>query len=173
MGVAGQMLGQQTHFLDDVVHLLHPVGLILVQMEVVKALGDDIVNGGTLVQRGSRILEHHLDVPDHLPIQAVGNLTGNPNALVKNLTGGAGIDPDDGAANGGLAGAGFTNQREGLSLVDVKGCIADGFEGLVALAEGDVHIFQGHQHLFAGFGVNGAMLREMFCSCFLCITHGT
>ena len=142
-------------------------------MEIVKTLGDNIVNGGAFVQGSGGILEDHLDIADHLAVKTMGNLAGNPNALVKNLTGGTGIDPDDGAANGGLAGAGFTNQREGLSLVDVKGGIADGFERLVALAEGDVHIFQGHQHLFAGFGVNGAMLREMFCSCFLCITHGT
>ena len=51
MGIAGQVLGEQAHLLDHLLHLPHPVGLVLKEVEVVQALGDDIVHGGPLVQR--------------------------------------------------------------------------------------------------------------------------
>ena len=140
-------------------------------MEIVQALGNDIVHGGPLVQGSGGVLEDHLDVADDLPVQAVGNLAGDAHALVQDFARGAGVDPDHGPANGGLAGTGLADQGEGLSLVDVEGSILDGLEGFVPLAEGDVHIPQGDQNLLARPGVNGAMLRKMFGSCLLCITH--
>jgi hypothetical protein len=38
-------------------------------------------------------------------------------------------DADDGAADGGFAGAGLPHQAEGLALVDVEGHIVHGPEG--------------------------------------------
>ena len=176
VGVPGQVLRQQAHLVDHLLHLLHAVRLILVQVEVVKAFGDDVVHGGALVQRRCGILEDHLDIPDDLPVQGVRNLAGNADTLVEDLTGGAGVDPDDGAANGGLAGTGLAHQGEGLALVNIKRRIPDGLESLVALAELNVHIADGQQDLLAGLLVNGAMLREMPGSCIhLCcfITHSS
>ena len=53
-------------------------------------------------------LEDHLDIPDDLPVQRVGDLAGNAHALIVDLAAGQGIDPDDGPADGGLAGAGLS-----------------------------------------------------------------
>ena len=105
MGIPGQVLGEQADFVDHLLHLGHTVGLVFIQVEIVQALGNDIIHGGPLVQGGGGVLEDHLDIPDDLPVQGVGNLAGNPDALIQNLTGGAGVDPDYGTADGGLAGA--------------------------------------------------------------------
>ena len=160
MGIPGQMLRQQAHLVDNVLHLADPVFLVLVELEVVQALGNNVVHGSPLVQGSGRVLEHHLDVPDDLPVQALGGLAGNADALVLDLTGGAGVDPDHGPADGGLAGAGLAYQGEGLALVNVKAGILDGPDGAVALAEGDVHIFQAQQDLPAVF-IQRTMLRQM------------
>ena len=166
VGIAGQMLRQQTDLVDHLFHLFHTVCFVLVQMEVVQALRNNVVHSGTLVQRSGGILEYHLDIPDHLPVQGVGNLAGNADTLIQDLTGSAGIDPNDGTANGGLAGAGLAYQRESLSLVDVEGRILHGSESLIALAKNNVNVLDRQQNLLAGFLVNGAMLGEMSGSCF-------
>ena len=49
MGVTGQMLRQQTYIPGDLLDLGNAVLLILVQVKVIQALGNDILNGGTLV----------------------------------------------------------------------------------------------------------------------------
>ena len=154
------MLGQQTDLLDDLLHLLNTVFLVLKELEVVQTLGNDVVNGSTLVQRSSRILEHHLDVTDDLPVQRAAGLTGNTDALILDLTSGTGIDTDYGTADGGLTGAGLTDQREGLALINVKACILNGLHRVIALAEGDVHILQAQQDLTAVF-IQRTMLRQM------------
>ena len=49
VGVTGQMLRQQTYIPGDLLDLGNAVLLILVQVKVIQALGNDILNGGTLV----------------------------------------------------------------------------------------------------------------------------
>ena len=52
----------------------------------------------------------------------------------------SGVNPQNGASDGGLTGTGFADQTEGLTLVDVEGDALDGHK-LVALgAEGDFHV---------------------------------
>ena len=53
-------------------------------------------------------------------VQAVGNLAGNPDALVLDFAPGQGVDADNRPAYGGLAGAGFTYQGEGFPFVDIE-----------------------------------------------------
>ena len=167
----GQVLGEQPDFPDDVVHLGHPVGLVLKQVEIVQSLGDDIVHGGPLVQGGGGVLEDHLGIANDLPVQTPGDFAGDSDALVEDFTGRAGVDPDYRTANGRLAGAGLTDEGKGLPLVNVEGGVFHRLKGLISLAEGDVHILQGDQNFLAGRRVNGAMLRKMFGSCLLRITH--
>ena len=90
----------------------------------------------------------------------MGGLSGNTHAFILNLAGGAGIDADDGPADGGLAGAGLADQREGLSLIDVKGGILDGADRVVALAKGDVHILETQQNLPAVL-IDGTVFRQV------------
>ena len=83
MGIAGQMLRQQAHLANHRFHLLHTIRLVFKEVEIIQALGNDIVNGGAFVQGGGGILEHHLDIPDHLMIQRPGNLAGDAHALYR------------------------------------------------------------------------------------------
>ena len=161
VGVAGQMFRQEADLLDHVLHLLHPLGLTGVEVEVTQALGNDVVHGSPLIQAGCGVLEDHLDVADDLPVQGVGDLSGDAHALVVDLASGQGVDPDDGPADGGLARAGLAHQGVGLPLVDVKGGVLYGPHGVFALAESDVHILQGKENLLAGLLVDGAVRRQM------------
>ena len=45
MWVTGQVLRQKTNLVDHIFYLLYTVCLVLVQMEVVKTLGYDIIDG--------------------------------------------------------------------------------------------------------------------------------
>ena len=49
MWVTGQVLRQKTNFVDHVLYLFHTVCLVLVQMEVVKTLGYDVIDRRTLI----------------------------------------------------------------------------------------------------------------------------
>ena len=49
MWVTGQVLRQKTNLVDHVLYLFHTVCLVLVQMEVVKTLGYDIIDCRTLI----------------------------------------------------------------------------------------------------------------------------
>ena len=154
------MLGQKTDFLDDRFDLLHAIGFIFKQMEVVQAFGDDVVNRSSLIQRSSRILEHHLNIPDDLAVQGLRDLSGDPDTLVVDLAGGAGVNADDRAAHGGLAGAGLADERKGLSLVNVKARVLNSLHGRIAGAEGYVDIFHLQQDLSSVRG-HRTMLRQM------------
>ena len=160
MGVPGQVFRQEAHILNDLFHLTNPVSLIFIEVKVIQALRDDILHRGPLIQRRRRVLEHHLDVPDHLPVQAVRNFTGNADTFIQDLAIGTGVGPDDSPADGGLTGPGFTYQREGLSLIHIEGGILDGPDQIVPFAEIDIHMLEGKQDLFP-VGGHGAMLGEV------------
>ena len=146
--IAGQVLRQQSDVPDDLLDLGDAVLLILVQVEVVQALGDDVLNGGALVQAGGGVLEDHLDLPDDLAVVLAGELAGYLFALVIDCAGGAGVDADDGAADGGLAGAGFAHEGEGLALINVEADVFDGLERLFAASEYHVQILDRQHDLF-------------------------
>ena len=154
------MLRQQAHFLHHFLHLPHAVGFVFKEVEVIQALGNDVIHGGPLVQGRGGILEHHLDIPDDLPVQGMGNLSGDAHTLIVDLAASQGIDPDYGAADGGLAGTGLAHQGEGLPLINVKRRILNGADRVIPLTEGNVHIFQGQEDLPAGRLINGTMLRQ-------------
>ena len=58
----------------------------------------------------------------------------------------------------------YRDMREVLKkqgpLIDIKRCVLDGADRVLALTEGNVHIFQGQKDLSAGTLVNGTMLRQ-------------
>ena len=148
MGVPGQVLGQQAHVTDDLLDLGNAVFLILVQVEVVKSLGDDVFDGGALVQAGGGVLEDHLDLPDDLPVIFTGELAGDLLSLVIDGARGAGVDADDGATDGGLSGAGLAHEGEGLALINVEADVFDGLERFFSASKDDVQILD-RQHDFS------------------------
>ena len=116
-------------------------------MEVVEALGDDVVHRRALVQRGGGVLEHHLHVAYDLAVEAAGYLAGDAHALVEYLARRAGVGAYDGAAYRGLAGAGLADEGEGLALVDVEARVLHGADEVLALAEVDVDVLEREEHL--------------------------
>ena len=159
MGIPGQVFRQEAHLFDHGLNPPDPVRLILVQMEIVQALGNDIVHCRPFVQGCGGILENHLDVPDHFPVQGLGDFPGNTDALVKDLACGAGIDPDYRPADRRLSRAGFSDQGERLALQNIERRVFDRADRIVPFSEGDVHILQGQQYL-AAFLVQRAVLRQ-------------
>ena len=69
MRIAGQMLGEQTDFLNDILDFPHAIRLIFKEVEVIETFGDNVVNGCALVLRCGGILENHLDVADNFAVQ--------------------------------------------------------------------------------------------------------
>ena len=93
------------------------------------------------------------------------DLAGNPYALIVDLTGCTRVDTNDRTADRRLAGAGFTDQGEGFSLVNIKGSILDGADGIFALAESDVNVLYRKDNLSAIF-IDWTVFRQMgrgFC----------
>ena len=121
------------------------VVLVLVQVVVEQALRHDVLHLGTLVQRCHGVLEDHLHFADDLTVQLFGNFAVDLLALEIDVAAGSGVDAADGTANGGLAGAGLTHQRERLALVDVKIDMVHGHKFLFARAKGDLKVFQLNQ----------------------------
>ena len=147
VGIPGFVFGQQTHVLERLVYLGDPLLLIPIEMEVVEALGHAVLDSGPLVQRGGGVLEDHLDIADHVAVLLPADLAGDALALELDFACAAGIDPKDGAAERGLAGAGLAHQSEGLALVDVEVGVLHGHELLFAGTEGDVHMLDGEDDL--------------------------
>ena len=56
------MFRQKTDRIECEVNFFLAVIFVLEQLEVVKPFRDAVVNGGTLIQRGCRVLENHLDI---------------------------------------------------------------------------------------------------------------
>ena len=71
------------------------------------------------IQSGIGILEDHLAVLDDLLVQFPADAAVDLPAFVENFTGSGGIDPQDGTADGSLAGTGFTNQTENFAFFDI------------------------------------------------------
>ena len=69
MGVTGQMLREEADFLYHVLDLGDSVRLVLVEVEVVQAFGDDVVDRRALVKGSGGVLEDHLYVSYDLPVQ--------------------------------------------------------------------------------------------------------
>ena len=159
MGIAGQMLRKEAHLLNDLLHLMDPVGLIPVKVEIIEALRDDLLHRGPLVQRRCGILEHHLDIADHLAVQRPGDLSRDPDALIADLAPGTGVGADDGASDGRFSRPRLAHKGKGLALVNIEGYVLDSPDNIVALAEIDVHMLEGEEDLLPVFG-NRAMLRE-------------
>ena len=130
MRETGSEFRQQAHIQQCLPDLLLPLGGGQVGLDILQALAHDVADLGALVQGGLRVLEDHLDLLDDLLVQLSGDLAVDLLALVQNLAARGGQDAHDGAADGGLAGAGFAHQTKGLALVNFKVGTVHGLEAL-------------------------------------------
>ena len=147
MRETGSEFRQQAHIQQCLPDLLLPLGGGQVGPDILQALAHDVADLGTLVQGGLRVLEDHLDLLDDLLVQLAGNLAVDLLALVQDLAARGGQDAHDGAADGGLAGAGFAHQTKGLTLVNFKVGTVHGLEGLAAGAVGHLEVLDLKQDL--------------------------
>ena len=60
MREAGGKVFGKAHFLHDLLHFAQPVLLVIEQMIVIQAFGDNVIHLCALVERGHRILKDHL-----------------------------------------------------------------------------------------------------------------
>ena len=141
----GGKLRQQAHLAQGILHLPFPVVLVLIQMVVDQALGDDVVHLGPLIQGSHGVLEDHLAFLDDLLIQLLADLPADALALEQDLPGRYRVDAGNGAANGGLARAGLAHQGEGLPLVDVEVDVVNGDERFPAASEGNLQVLNLYQ----------------------------
>ena len=116
VGEAGGELRQQADLVQSVHDLFVQVILVLVQVVVQQTLSHDVLDLGALVQRGHGVLEDHLHLADDLTVQLLGDLAVDLLALEEDVAARGRVDAADGTANGGLAGAGLADQREGFSI---------------------------------------------------------
>ena len=87
-----------------------------VQMHI-HTLGNDLPNGHPGIQRGIGILKY--DLGPVLKVQQFPALqAGNVSAVKEDLSGRGGVQPQERAAAGGLAAAGFPHQTQSLSPAD-------------------------------------------------------
>ena len=84
------MLRKKSDLVDDVLDLFNTVRLVFVQMEVLQAFGNAVIDRRTFVEGRRGILEDHLDVADDFAVQALRDIAGDPDALVEDLAAGAG-----------------------------------------------------------------------------------
>ena len=149
MGEAAGKFGQKTDFVQRFLDFILPVMLVLVQVIVNQTFGDDVVHLGPLVQGGHGILENHLHGADDFFIHFFADLSADPLTTEEDFTVCNGVNPDDGPADGGFAAAGFTDQGEGFSLIDLKVDMIHGHELFASGTEGHLEILNLHQ----GFAV--------------------
>ena len=145
MREAGSELRQQADFVQRIHDLVVQVVLVFVQVVVQQTFGHDVLDLGALVQGCHGVLEDHLDLADDLLVQLFGDLAVDLLAFEEDVAAGGRVDAADGTANGGLAGAGLADQREGLALVDVKIDMVHSHKFLFARAKGDLKVFQLNQ----------------------------
>ena len=161
MRETGGEFRQQAHIQQCLPDLLLPLGGGQVGPDILQALAHDVADLGTLVQGGLRVLEDHLDLLDDLLVQLAGNLAVDLLTLVQDLAARGGQDAHDGAADGGLAGAGFAHQTKGLTLVNFKVGTVHGLEGLAAGAVGHLEVLDLKQDL-PGRGLSILLAQDRF-----------
>ena len=113
-----------------------------------QSLADDIVNLGALVQRGHGVLKYHLNPLGNLPVQRPGDTAVDLLTVKDDVASRGGMDADDGAADGGFAGTGLTDQTEGFALINIKGYMIHGGKGMEPGTELNGQILN-FQHFFA------------------------
>ena len=126
----------QAHFFQQAVNFLGALGLVLIQVVDIHALGDDIADGHAGVQGSVRVLEDHLSLP-LIGEQLTAFQGVNVLAPVEHLSIGLVVHAQAGAAAGGLTAAGLAHQAQRLALTDAERNVVHRVQG-AAMAEIEV-----------------------------------
>ena len=162
MGEAAGKFRQQTHVRQGACHLGLTLAFGQMVSASVKSFADNIIHLGTFVQRGHGILKDHLDTLGDLPVKSLGDAPVDLLAVKEDFAAGSGVNADDGAADGGLSGAGFTNQTEGLALINVEGYVIHRGKGVPPGAKPDDKILNLDQ-LLSVFSQRGSLPSPAGC----------
>ena len=162
MGIPGFMLRQQADFFQGAVHFVQAVLFVFIQVEIVQAFGNNVFNRRAFIQGRRRILEYHLDIPDHFRIFLFAELAGDPFALKGDYSVAELVDTHNGPSDGGFPAAGFTHQGKCFTPVDVKTRILNSLEIVLSAAvESYFHVFQRNKHLTISRFRHGKLLLWM------------
>ena len=136
----------------------------------IQALGYNVADLRALIERAHRVLEDHLNITGDLLVFFPAEFSRDSLSVKKYFALCDRVDADNSAADRGFAGTGFTDEAEGLSLVNVKTYIVNRGERVTVGAELHADIFD-FQEFFVG---NSFLLR--CCACrggrFSCSGYG-
>ncbi|MGY4426760.1 hypothetical protein ACVWY2_009209 [Bradyrhizobium sp. JR6.1] len=101
------------------------------------------------IERGDRVLKDQLHAPAHLA-QRLALQGGEVVAVEQHLAGDRLAQLQHGAAERGLAAAGFADQPQRLAARDLEADIGDGMDGLAPHRIFDDEVFHFHQRIGCG-----------------------
>ena len=166
---AGELVGEaagkfrkQTHVGQGACHFGLTFAFGQVMPARVKAFADNIIHLRPFIQGGHGILEDHLDTPGDLSVKRLGDAPVDLLAVEEDFAPGSGVNADDGAADGGLSGAGFAHQTEGLTLINMEGYVIHRGKGVPPGTKPDDKILNLDQ-LLSVFSQRGSLPSPAEC----------
>lgn len=151
MRIAVHQPGGQAGYVHQLAHAVLQIGLVLINLVDYELLGYQLEDRVARVQAGIGVLEdelHLLAQRTHL-LFVIGE---DVLALIVDLAGGVGLEPQDGAPQGGLAAARLANYAQRGALLDGKAHVVHGVEHTGAGLEVLLEVFDLQN---GGVGVNG------------------
>ncbi len=115
--IAADRIARQLHLVHQQLDAFGQLAAAAHDAEIDQRLGQDVAHLHARVQRGERVLEHHLHAPPQRP-QLPGRQVVDALAVQIDFAVGDRIEPQDRLADGGLAAAGLAHQRQGFAAVD-------------------------------------------------------
>ena len=131
MGVALGVLRGQTDLGQNGLDLGAALLLILIHVVDVQSLADDVLHLFAGVQGGHGVLEDHLHLSAQGAVLAVVQLAADILPVKGDLACGGVVQPDDAAADGGLARAGLAHQTVRFTGINFKADIVHSLDGKV------------------------------------------
>ena len=127
MRPAPHRIARQAHAVHQVTDALFQISRILGEAKIADRLGQDVPHPHTRIERGIRVLKHHLHAPTERAKRAGWHVV-NPRAIQSHLATRDVKQAQNGLADGGFAAAGFTHQRQGFPFGDGKGNAIHGID---------------------------------------------
>ena len=149
MRIPGGMLFREPHLFQCADDLA--VHFLLVQAAEHEALADDLLNGHSGIQGINGILKDHGHGRGDEPGKVLVQFPGQVPALELHASAGGVVQPDNGAAGGGLSAAALAHKPEGLTGIDVKGYVVHGLDRHLVLSVAAGEVLTQMLHLQNGF----------------------
>ena len=114
------MLRCKAHLFQHFGHALFALGTVFAQMVDIKALRNNLTHLFAGVQASHRVLKNHLHLGAQLAGLCPAHLAGDIHTAEFNFARGRVVQPDQAAADGAFAAAGFAHKAVGLAGVNFK-----------------------------------------------------